>query len=559
MALQKRRNLDQWFFKKSHTPMVLATVLVLMICGVQIYKSLEEEKIYKSQGLKQVSEMISLGLAQKNRVLVESLLDATRWQFGSSSAYLCNRNNILMTLGEWKINCTQIKGAIFSKKISVSIPGFAEYEMVLLSPVFSHGFLWFGTFFISLALLLVYLVFILKVEKSFKKDILTPLKEGLVLDQPMEIEELERLRLLQKEVTETKVKAAVADAVIKRNQQIAHDIKSPLAALGVLTHSFQNLKEDERLIFNSAVNRIRDISNTLAAAPSRSTNPKNTQTQLIAAVLDPILSEKRIEYQSRLGLEIDFNMDQAYGLCAKINGLEFKRVISNLINNAVEASAHQTRIFVQVKPYQKNRIEISIQDRGKGISPEILACLGKRGETYGKKGGSGLGLYHAKMTLESWGGELVIESKLNFGTCAKIHLLQESVPLWFMPELILPLQGKVVVLDDDPSIHHIWNDRFEKMDKNKLELVHLSTPSQVQEIPKDSISFFLMDYELLGYKENGLDLIEQFSLQDKSCLVTSRFEEESLLKRCQSLGVRLIPKSLAGSVPIHFVIQEVAI
>ena len=56
-------------------------------------------------------------------------------------------------------------------------------------------------------------------------------------------------------------------------------------------------------------------------------------------------------------------------------------------------------------------IQIQVSDNGKGIPPEILPKLMQRGSTHGKRGGSGLGLYHAKTTLQSWDGDLKIESK----------------------------------------------------------------------------------------------------------------------------------------------------
>jgi CheY-like chemotaxis protein len=62
---------------------------------------------------------------------------------------------------------------------------------------------------------------------------------------------------------------------------------------------------------------------------------------------------------------------------------------------------------------------------------------------------------------------------------------------------------------------------------------------------------FLCDYEFLGAKETGLDIIERLGIQRQSILVTSRFEEESVMQRCMTMGVKLIPKGLAGFVPIE--------
>lgn len=60
-----------------------------------------------------------------------------------------------------------------------------------------------------------------------------------------------------------------------------------------------------------------------------------------------------------------------------------------------------------------------------------------------------------------------------------------------------------------------------------------------------------MDYEIIGHKESGLDLIEQFGLQKQSILVTSRYEENEVIQRCEFLGVHLIPKNMSGFVPIN--------
>ena len=69
--------------------------------------------------------------------------------------------------------------------------------------------------------------------------------------------------------------------------------------------------------------------------------------------------------------------------------------------------------------------------------------------------------------------------------------------------------------------------------------------------PMDITALFLMDYEISGSTESGLDLIETLGIQKQSILVTSRYEEKNIRERCESLGVRLIPKSMSGFVPIE--------
>jgi signal transduction histidine kinase len=67
-------------------------------------------------------------------------------------------------------------------------------------------------------------------------------------------------------------------------------------------------------------------------------------------------------------------------------------------------------------------ILITVSDSGRGIHADLISTLGELGQTYGKKGGSGLGLYHARTTAEAWGGTLLIQSSRAGGTSITLDL-----------------------------------------------------------------------------------------------------------------------------------------
>ncbi len=67
---------------------------------------------------------------------------------------------------------------------------------------------------------------------------------------------------------------------------------------------------------------------------------------------------------------------------------------------------------------------------------------------------------------------------------------------------------------------------------------------------------FLIDYELLDHTVNGLDLIEKLGIEERSVLVTSRYEESNVKLRCETFGVKLLPKALAGFVPINIELEK---
>lgn len=355
--------------------------------------------------------------------------------------------------------------------------------------------------------------------------------------------------------------------------QVSHDIRSPLAALEIIVKSLSELPEEKRILIRSSIGRIKDIANNLLQINRKaslteltdatlSTSNEERSVQLLSCLIEELISEKRMQFRSKMGIEINSTMDEsAYGIFSEINIREFMRLLSNLINNSVESmnnSGHVTVSLTQVQTYAV----LSIADNGCGIPPDILNRLGQRGVTFGKEGGCGLGLYHARTTIESWNGSLKIDSTPKIGTIVRIELPLAKAPKWFVEHLTVPACSTVVILDDDLSIHQIWDNRFLSLNANDhtIELLHFSTPEQLitwtkkykSEQPK---TLFLVDYELLGFDQVGLDVIEELEIQSEAILVTGRYEETELRSRCNRLGVQLIPKGIAGFIPISIIAE----
>ncbi|MCX6125707.1 MAG: HAMP domain-containing sensor histidine kinase [Proteobacteria bacterium] len=356
-------------------------------------------------------------------------------------------------------------------------------------------------------------------------------------------------------------------AFVQTAQQVAHDLKSPLATLLQVTETLKQVPPERLRLIRNAVSTIRDIANSLidkkseatsifAMKPAISSNEQPT-VQLLSSLVDIAVAERRAEYRQRSAIEICAQPStESYGLFAKVQPTEFKRMLSNLINNAVEAVGDEGQLAINISA-EGEHVIVSISDNGIGIPAERLPLLGARGVTFGKLNGRGLGLFHAKETVRGWGGDLTIDSKEGKGTTVKVTLPRAETPSWFVSALSISESTTVVILDDDSSIHHTWANRFKSAGTNAkpVNLVKFSRADEMMrwtnsgEAPLDTL--YLCDYQLNHQAKSGLDLIEQLEIQNRSILVTGHFEEREIRERCLSQGIQLIPKELIGFLPIN--------
>jgi signal transduction histidine kinase len=109
-----------------------------------------------------------------------------------------------------------------------------------------------------------------------------------------------------------------------------------------------------------------------------------------------------------------------------VDRYEIAAALANLVKNAIEAlPAEGGDIDVSVAAEGKS-VVFSVSDTGAGIKPEFLPLLFERSFTYGKDGGTGLGLSHVRAVAEKHGGRVYVESEVGRGTTIRIRLPDHS-------------------------------------------------------------------------------------------------------------------------------------
>ena len=214
--------------------------------------------------------------------------------------------------------------------------------------------------------------------------------------------------------------------------QLAHDIRSPIAALKAARISIAG---EESELIRVAISRIQEIADDLLVANGSGRSPRTvggtqsyTHSETLASALESLIREKRLEYSDRKDLQMKLKL--ADGLKLLGEGLEFqgslaqfRRAVSNLINNAAEALGGGGEIECELglAPNEKNvpEWELTIQDSGPGFDEALLnqpflnpSCSSNSSsEIRSRRGGPALGLKQAREFVRESQGELYLENR----------------------------------------------------------------------------------------------------------------------------------------------------
>ncbi|SEQ01574.1 His Kinase A (phospho-acceptor) domain-containing protein [Devosia sp. YR412] len=100
--------------------------------------------------------------------------------------------------------------------------------------------------------------------------------------------------------------------------------------------------------------------------------------------------------------------------------LSLEQVLGNLLDNAIkyQQPGRPLEVTVRARPAQGNRIEIEVEDNGRGIAAndhERVFELFRRAGTQTQPG-EGIGLAHVRTMVRSLGGDITLRSELGTGT-----------------------------------------------------------------------------------------------------------------------------------------------
>ena len=230
----------------------------------------------------------------------------------------------------------------------------------------------------------------------------------------------DQLYLAQKEL-EVKDRLAVAGEV---SAQLAHEVRNPLAAI---SGSVQILKEElfltgeQKKLMTIIVDESKRVSLSIEQFLNLASPAPNVFSSInLSAVLKEtlMLLQGGGELNGNLQIKGNFKSKEVYYFGSNN---QFKQLFWNLIKNAVKAMDKGGELTIDFNQEKKNEIQLRFADTGIGMTREEEEKIFNPFYS-GFKDGRGLGLSVVRRIVDTYKGNIKVDSEPNKGTDITITL-----------------------------------------------------------------------------------------------------------------------------------------
>ncbi len=246
--------------------------------------------------------------------------------------------------------------------------------------------------------------------------------------------------MLERAIRYTLEHRKVLDVLLENQKQrekfvatLTHDLKTPIKAEFrifelLLNERFGPITEEQSTVIQEMLRSNRFmyqmVDNLLTAFKFESGHMMLRMelidvNELIASTVNLDLVGLAQEKNQELTLQLDSNIPNI-----PVDGLEIKRVIYNLVQNAVNYTPKGGKIEIGTH-LNENSVQVAVADTGPGIEQTIQKTLFEPYASMAKRYrhiGTGLGLYISKKIIEAHQGKLSVESELGKGSTFRFLL-----------------------------------------------------------------------------------------------------------------------------------------
>jgi putative PEP-CTERM system histidine kinase len=227
--------------------------------------------------------------------------------------------------------------------------------------------------------------------------------------------------IMNAKLTEQLVEAREMEAMGRISSFVLHDLKNLVSTLSMsIENSFDNINNPE---FQKDM--LKTLSNTVdkmkGLIKRLSDMPKKTELNLETLDIAPFIRETVKPF---LNGKTKVEVECPEQLISRIDREEIKKVLINLVLNAVEAT-NSGNVNIKIGT-DDDMACITVSDNGCGMSEEYIEKYLFKPFHSTKKKGLGIGLYQCKRIVEAHNGSIKVKSNEGVGTDFMVYLPLDS-------------------------------------------------------------------------------------------------------------------------------------
>jgi len=238
--------------------------------------------------------------------------------------------------------------------------------------------------------------------------------------------ELARLLRETRRLQQEKIQAERWAALGKLAAMVAHDLRSPLATIrcqaGLLQEGPESPERRERSV-RAILAQVRNMTGyvdelLLFCGPDRAASRRRPyDVSALILSLQEAFSHRCLAAGTLLGVELGCR-----GARAPLDPGRMYRVLENLLQNALDAAGPGGQVLIASGRAENGDVVVRVADSGAGVPGPVRDRLFEPFATWGKAGGTGLGLAVVAKIVGEHGGRVWEEPWRLPGACFHVQL-----------------------------------------------------------------------------------------------------------------------------------------
>ncbi|WP_159434349.1 ATP-binding protein [Peptoclostridium litorale] len=207
---------------------------------------------------------------------------------------------------------------------------------------------------------------------------------------------------------------------------IAHDLRTPIAIIMGYSEMINGKKAKTQSDIERYISKIYEKAEGLSSLieeifMASRLEDNRFEFQMEDTSINELVSDVAEDLgfkAAEKGIEIQVKLVEGADAVRKVDRVEFRRAIENIVTNAIKYSEEGDVIQIRTIKRSDGRILIHVKDEGLGISEIDIGHIFERyyrGENRNSES-VGLGLYITKEIIQRHGGDIWVESKCGIGS-----------------------------------------------------------------------------------------------------------------------------------------------